>query len=67
MKKSTKIILAITAAAAVTGCIMYVVRRHNTNRKNRKSVRVADEGYETAHDILFPNKPKKRIRLQNGW
>jgi hypothetical protein len=62
MKNSTKIILTIAAAAA-TGCVIYAVSRHKTNRK---SVKVAEEGYETAHDILFPRKPKKRKKMQFG-
>jgi hypothetical protein len=34
-------------------------------RSNRISLKVADEGYETAHDILFPNRSRRR-RVQYG-
>ena len=50
MKKSTKItmLLTVIGAALVT---TYLIRRANTKRKLSQ---VADEGYETAGDILFP-------------
>jgi hypothetical protein len=62
MKRSTTItiLLGVAVAAAATGLIIYGVRRH---RSNRISLKVADEGYETAHDILFPNRSKKRRLL----
>jgi len=62
MKRSTTItiLLGVAVAAAATGLIIYGVRRH---RSNRISLKVADEGYETAHDILFPNRSKRRRLL----
>ena len=52
MKKNTTIAMLLGAigAAAIT---VYIIRRANTRRMLSQ---VADEGYETAPDILFPDK-----------
>jgi hypothetical protein len=51
MKKNYKImILAAIGTAAIT---FYLIRRRNTKRMLEN---IADEGYETAPDILFPDK-----------
>ena len=54
MKNNFKItmMLAAIGAAAIT---VFLIRRNNT-RKMLTSV--ADEGYETAPDILFPGKAR---------
>jgi hypothetical protein len=57
MKKTSKILVGAGLAAVATGLIIYVVRRHQFNQRQ---ARVADEGYETAHDILFPRKQKRK-------
>ncbi len=52
MKNSSKITMMMTAIGA--GAIaFYVIRKLNTKRMLSQ---VADEGYETAPDILFPGK-----------
>ena len=53
MKKTSKILVGVGLAAIAAGLIIYTVRRQ---RSNQRHARVADEGYETAHDILFPAK-----------
>jgi len=64
MKKSTTKILVGIGIAAAAGFIIYAIRhRHQLNKRH---ARVADEGYETAHDILFPPKKYKRKRAQYG-
>lgn len=62
MKKTSKItlVLAAVGAAAIVIC---AVRRIE---KQRMLVKVADEGYETAHDILFPDKADKHNKLRFG-
>jgi hypothetical protein len=52
MKKKTTIALLLGAigAAAITA---YLIHRANTTRMLSQ---VSDEGYETAPDILFPDK-----------
>ena len=62
MKKSNRFLLAIGLAAA-TGLVIYMVRRHQSNQRIAK---VADEGYETAHDILYPDKRNRRRKVHYG-
>lgn len=52
-------ILAAIGTAAIT---LYLIRRRNTKRMLEN---IADEGYETAPDILFPDKNASR-KLQYG-
>jgi hypothetical protein len=56
--KTTKKILVGIGFATVVGLIVYMVR--NRRKINRMSQEVAEQGYETAHDILFPKKNKRR-------
>ena len=62
MKATNKIIAGIGLISAV-GLIIYMVRR---NRKNRMQKQVSEHGYETAHDILFPPKNKRRQKNKYG-
>lgn len=62
MKSSNKVLLAIGLAAAA-GFIIYAMRRHQSDRRFAK---IADEGYETAHDILYPHKSKGRRKVHYG-
>lgn len=63
MKKNTTKILIGIGIAATAGFIIYAVRRQQSNKRH---ARVADEGYETAHDILYPQKKYKRKKVQYG-
>jgi hypothetical protein len=63
MKKNTTKILIGIGIAAAAGFIIYAVRRQQSNKRH---ARVADEGYETAHDILYPQKKYKRKKVQYG-
>lgn len=66
MKNSEKIVLGMLSAAAL-GIILYLTKKRKTfNRLTQ----IADEGYETAGDILFPMKRKKNCRTRytlNRW
>lgn len=56
MGKTTKIIIGV-AAVAVAGAIITIARKH----KREKVLKIAsDEGYETAHDVLFPKHNRSR-------
>ena len=57
MKTSKKLALGISFAAFV-GLVVYWVHNSKKNREIREQV--ADQGYETAEDILFPRKNKRK-------
>jgi hypothetical protein len=60
MKKTLKILAVLTV---LTGIGYLVVRRIN---KRRKLKHVADNGYETAHDVLYPGNHRKSRKLHYG-
>jgi hypothetical protein len=56
MKTTSKITLLLAAVGAAA-IVIYVTRRGHTKANAKKMLnQVADEGYETASDILFPGK-----------
>ncbi|HEV8283459.1 MAG TPA: hypothetical protein VGQ09_04075 [Chitinophagaceae bacterium] len=60
-----KIIVGISLLA-VAGIIIYLSRRHQTSIINKlKAEQVAEHGYETAYDILFPKKNKRIKKHRN--
>ncbi len=62
MKVNKKTTLSLLAIATI-GIVYYVVSK----KKNRKKLtRIAEEGYEIAHDILFPNKIVSEKKLHYG-
>lgn len=63
MKKETALILA-GATVLVTGYLLYTASRRS-KAHDKRAKKVSDEGYETAHDILFPGKTKSD-KLQYG-
>ena len=62
MKNTSKITIALAAVGAAA-IVIYAARRIETKRR---LIRVADEGYETAHEILFPDKAGKHNELRFG-
>ena len=54
MKKNT--ILIGIASTIVIVSVLYLVKK---NRMEKKLLSVADAGYETAHDVLFPLKRRR--------
>ena len=62
MKAATKKIIAGIGLVTLAGVVLYLRRRQKKNIiNNLKAEQVAEHGYETAHDILFPKK-NKRLR-----
>lgn len=58
MRRNYTLIIAFTSIAAL-GAILYFSRKSVVIKK--RTIEVADEGYETAYDILFPiEKPRRR-------
>ena len=62
MKTSKKLIFG-AAAIAFTGLLVYVTRRANTKRRIAE---VADEGYETAADLLHPKTNRRFKKIHYG-
>ena len=62
MKKELKIIYSLAAIAA-TGLLVYAVRKKNTLTRMAE---VADEGYETAADVLHPKTNQRFRKLHYG-
>ena len=62
MKNSSKITLGLAALGAVA-IFLYMARTVNSKRM---LIKISDEGYETAHDILFPNKGNPGNGLRYG-
>jgi hypothetical protein len=62
MKKTLKIALAVSVIVAI-GVIATSSRK---KRATKMLDQVADEGYETAHDILFPGKKTYKKELRYG-
>ncbi len=63
MNKQNKILLGTAAAAAITGALVYSFTKCNSYRRLKH---VANEGYETAHDILYPKRSHKKGKLKFG-
>ena len=62
MKTSKKLIFG-AAAIALTGLLVYVTRRSNTKRRIAE---VADQGYETAADLLHPKTNSRFKKIHYG-
>jgi hypothetical protein len=60
MTKRSKIIIGL---AVISGIGIYLIRRLNTRRRLEE---VADNGYETASDILFPGQAIRSKKLHYG-
>lgn len=63
MKKRDKILLGSVAAVALAGVAVYSLTKCDTKKRLKN---VANEGYETAHDILYPHKKHKKRKLKFG-
>lgn len=62
MKTRNKLLFS-TAAMLFTGLMVYAIRTNNTRRRRAQ---VANEGYETAPDILHPEKSRRFKKLHYG-
>jgi hypothetical protein len=63
MQRMKKILKVLTGLFILTGVGIFVIRKINTRRKLKQ---VADNGYETAQDVLFPGKGIKSKKLHYG-
>ncbi len=62
MNKTSKITLGLAAMGTIA-LIIYLSRRINNNKM---LVQISDEGYETAHDILFPDRTRGDNKMCYG-
>jgi len=62
MKHVSKISLGL-AVVGTAAIVIYFARRISAKRM---LIKISDEGYETAHDILFPNKSATGQPLRYG-
>ncbi len=62
MKKTNKLLIGV-GLVALAGIIIYTSRRYQINKRYSK---IADEGYETAHDILYPPAKHSSKRVHYG-
>jgi len=60
MKKMTKVLIL---AALATPVIIYAIRRLQNGRMRSK---IADEGFETASDILYPGRHGSHRKYRVG-
>jgi len=67
MKKGQILLIGITSVLAAAGITIYFAGKSRKNRMLNRLEKIADEGYETAADILFPTKSSwiKRFRPSN--
>lgn len=61
-KQKTILITSIVAATVATGVTIYLYRRSKSYKRYKRTEHVANEGYETAEDILYPLSSRKRKR-----
>ena len=62
MKLSQKIAFSLAVVAAA-GVVVYLAKSSKTRRM---LIQIADEGYETAQDILFPDRKINDKKLKYG-
>ncbi len=61
--KTTFTILAGLGVVTITAAVVMIAKGFN---QGRRLSHVANEGYETAHDILYPDKEGRKYRLHYG-
>jgi len=58
---SRKQIIAGISLLTIAGVIIYLNRRRRKDIMNKlKAEQVSEHGYETAHDVLFPKKKRRK-------
>jgi tetraacyldisaccharide-1-P 4'-kinase len=53
-------IIIAASIIVITPVVIFIVGKL---REKAKRVRVSEEGYETAYDILFPKRKSKKVRV----
>ena len=61
-----KILLSFLPIIAITGLILLLANSKKKHKNFIQKEKIADEGYETAGDILFPQKYKSS-KYKSEW
>jgi len=64
MKLAQKLVLSLALVGAA-GIVIYILTARKSDNRRMLNL-VADEGYETAHDVLFPNRSVQGKNLHFG-
>ena len=59
-KQKTVLITSVVAATVATAVTIYLYRRNRSYDRIKRTEHVANEGYETAEDILYPLRNRKK-------
>lgn len=65
MKTRNTLMIGV-ATALMVGAVIYACRKRKENQEQVLTA-ISDEGYETAHDILFPLRPKRKFLKQSYY
>lgn len=61
MTTKNKAIIYVASLTTIGAIIFFSLKKHKDRKKQQILEEVADEGYETAYDVLYPLK-KNRIK-----
>ena len=64
MKLAQKVVLSLALVGA-TGIVIYLLSNRRSDNRRMLNL-IADEGYETAQDVLFPDKNIQDKNLHFG-
>lgn len=65
MNRPLKVFMILGAVVAVAG-IVHLCREQRKSTDEDRLDKVADEGYETAYDVLYPNRKFNRRKQHYG-
>ena len=66
MSNKNKIVVIGITGALMVGAAIYLTSKHKRRRIAIQRQEIADEGYETAFDILYPLKSKQLRRYKSS-
>ena len=64
MKQSAKLAVGIVAATTAALIVFNIIRRKR--RRQGRLRKISEEGYETAHDVLYPDNENQYRNLKYG-
>ncbi len=69
MRNREKLLIGITTSVLAIGLAIYIVGKTKKDRMVQRLDKIAEEGYETAADILYPLRGSwtKKYRAANDY